>query len=161
MTGIGDPLGTTRASRFTNTSSGTLTITQTVPVPGFVTCAFSAFLRASSGGSGFAMVRTDGSTTTTDPVSPGGVWSRFSLGSTYASSISTSCDFSLVVPSGTTVDVFGMQVEAQPSAGLYVVSTSETAVYPNSRFDSNELKVTGTGPNQSSIQFSIFSKASQ
>ncbi len=160
-TGIDDPLGTTRASRLVNTSAGTLEITQTVPIPGSVTCAFSVYLRAVSGGTGFQMTGTDGSTVNAQQVAPNTGWTRFSLTTGFASSTSTECDFSVSMPSGTTLDVFAMQLDPQPAPGTYVSSTSETGVYPNCRFNSNQITVVGTGPNQSSIQLSIISKASQ
>jgi hypothetical protein len=83
------------------------------------------------------------------------------LHSAFASSISTSCDYSILVPAGQTVDLFGLQLEPQTSPGKYVANTSETGVYPNTRFDTSALAVTATGPGQSALTVSLLSKASR
>jgi hypothetical protein len=158
-TQIDDPLGTNRASRLVNTSLGELNVTQSVQVPGSVYCAFSVYLRSQY--SGFQMIRDDGSNSVPLPVAPSSSWQRFSLNNAYAASSSTSCNFSISIPPGTMIDLFGFQLDAQPFPGTYVVSTNETGVYPSARFDSNQITVTGTGLGQSSTQVSIISKASQ
>ena len=163
-TGIDDPFGTNRASRLTNTSQAVLTITQTVGVPGSVECALSAYLRSGPGmtvADSVPMTRTDGSTIAIQTVQPDGLWQRFSLSTLFASSISTSCDFSIGVPSGASLDLFGLQVDAQPLPGKYVQSTSETGVFPEARFESNSVSVISTGPGQSSLKVSVMSKASE
>jgi hypothetical protein len=158
--GVGDPFGTTRASRLVNTSGASLSATQTIPIPGSAWAAFSVYLRASQG-EGFQMTRTDGSSVSSLTPSVGGSWNRFTLSSVFASSVSTNCDFSLSVPAGATLDVFGFQVDAQPSAGIYVQNTGESGVYPNARFDLDQLTVTATGLGQSSMELSILSEASR
>lgn len=157
---IDDPYGTTRASRLVNTSEGSLTLTQTVQIPGFVTCAFSVYLRAVTGSAGFQMIATDGSSSVSLPVGVSTNWARFTLSAGFAASTSSSFNLSVLLPSGATLDVFGMQLESQPLAGTYVPSTAETGVYPNCRFDSNQVSIVGTGPQQSNLTLSIVSKAS-
>lgn len=159
--GIVDPFGTTRASRLTNTSQGTLTLIQTVPLPGTVWCAFSVYMQAVTPGVTIQLTRTDRSTVDAASYQPEATWVRFSLGNFFASSISTSCDFSITIPSGASVNIFGFQLDAQPSPATYVLSTNETGVYPNCRFDIDALGVSATAPGRSSVQMSILSKANQ
>ncbi len=156
---IDDPFGTDRATRVLNNSLAALTITQTVAIPGSIYCAFSVYLRSQY--AGFQLIRDDGSNSVPLPVSPTPSWQRFSLNTAYASSISTSCDFSISIPPGVSLDVFGLQLDAQPFPGTYVTSLQENGVYPGARFDTNQLTVVGTGPGQSNLQMSILSKASQ
>lgn len=158
--GIDDPFGTARASRLTNTSGGNLTITQTAGVPGIINTAFSAYLRAKGPLNGVGLARTDGSTNTFVPLQPSTSWTRFSLNTAFASSISMTSDFSIAIPPGASLDLFGLQVDAQPFPGKYVTSVAETGVFPSARFDSNKVNVIATDVGQSSIKLSICSKAS-
>lgn len=159
--GIADPFGTSRASRITNMSAADLSVAQTVTVPGAFSCAFSVYLRGSQT-STVTLSRTDGSNVSSPVViETASGWVRANTSSAFASSASFLCTFSLSIPSGATVDVFGFQVEAQPSHGTYIPSTNETGVHPDCRFDMDQLTVTSTGPGQSSTRVSILSKASQ
>src|SRR5277367_1228741 len=83
-TQIADPFGTNRASRLTNTSAGTLTLTQTIPMPGTLNCAFSLYLRQIQTTT-FTLSRTDGSTVRSLDVDPSSVWGRYALSSLFAS----------------------------------------------------------------------------
>ena len=159
---VDDPFGTTRASQITNNSAAALNVTQTVGVPGTVQCTFSIYLRLRQGSSmvGFLLTKTDGSTIQTVVPNVTSSWSRFSLSSAFASSISDSCEFSVTLPAGAVLDVFGAQLDAQPAAGKYISTTSETGVFPNARFDSQALTVVSTSPGQGTISVSIVSESS-
>jgi hypothetical protein len=158
--GIDDPYGTARATRLTNSTGAALTVTQTVALPGSVTAAFSVFLRAAQP-AGFQVTRTDGSTVSSHSPAVSGSWNRFVVSSLFASSTSSSSDFAVSIPAGASLDVFGFQVDAQPAAATYVISTSESGIYPAARFAMNSLAMTVTGPGESSVQMSILSKSSQ
>jgi hypothetical protein len=158
--GITDPFGTVRASHLSNPSPGSLLLTQTVQIPGSIWCAFSLYLRASQPFA-FQMSRTDGSTVTTQAVDPTGSWQRFSLSSIFSSSTSEQCDFSLTLPPGAAVDIFGAQLDAQPFAGKYIQNLLQTGVYLTCRFNVDQLTVVATGPSQSSVNIAIVSKTSE
>jgi len=153
-----DPFGTNRATLVTNTSSAPLTLTQTVAVPGTLTCAFSVYLQGLQM-SGVQLIRTDGTTSAAQSVSPSPGWVRAYLQSTFAASQSASCDFSLVMPPGASLTVFGFQLDAQPMPGTYVGSTLQSGVYPACRFDSDSVTVTATAPGQNNVHLAILSKA--
>jgi hypothetical protein len=61
------------------------------------------------------------------------------------------------LPAGATLDLFGLQVDAQPAAGTYVQNTGESGVYPNARFDTDQITLVATAFGQSSLQMSIVS----
>jgi hypothetical protein len=158
--GIADPYGTTRASQLTNSSLGVLSVTQTLGVPGFTTCALSVYAR-SDASIQLTLTRSDGSNIESALLQTSPVWTRFSLSTAFASSISTSCNFSLELPAGATVDIFGFQVEPQPMPGTYVETSSYTGIYPNTRFDGSQITVTATDPGQSSLTVSLLSPSAQ
>ena len=58
---------------------------------------------------------------------------------------------------GGQVDLFGAQVETQPSAEKYKKSVDRGGVYPSSRFNQDALMFTTTGPNQHSSKIHIIS----
>jgi hypothetical protein len=52
--------------------------------------------------------------------------------------------FGLSIPPATTVQVCGLQAEAQPAAGVYKSTTDTGGVFPNSRFDQDSMDITAT-----------------
>ena len=156
--GLLDALGGSNGHRLTNTAEATLAITQTVPLPGSITCAFSVYMRAASPVT-CSLARIDGSTVRTIQVQLTPTWNRYFLTSVFPSSISTHCDFSLSIPSGQTIEVFGFQLDAQPYPGQYVSTLSQSGVYPQSRFGQDELVIVSTGPDQSHAATSVVSRS--
>ena len=159
-TGIEDPYNTTRASRVTNNSLGGLSLTQTLAIPGSISCAFSVYART-SGASGATLTRSDASNSESSLLQPGPFWTRFSLNTAFSSSQSPASNFSLDLPAGQTIDLFGFQVEPQPMPGKYVMTSAYAGIYPGSRFDGNQVVVTATGPGQSSLAISLVSPSAQ
>jgi hypothetical protein len=158
--GIADPMGGAAAIQVVNSSQTSLPVTQSVSIPGQYTCAFSVYLRSSSGPCTVMLSRSDGNNTASQSVSPSLAWTRFYISSTFASSQSTLGEFSLEVPAESTVDVFGLQVDAQPHPGTYLPTTSANATYPSARFDMNQVTVVSTGPSQNNLRVNILSPAS-
>jgi hypothetical protein len=66
-----------------------------------------------------------------------------------------SISFGIALGPGTTVDVFGMQVEAQPGASLYKRTAEAGGVYPNARFRDDVMTITTIGPNRHSCEMDI------
>jgi hypothetical protein len=158
--GIADPMGGTAAFQVVNSLETSLPITQSVAIPGQYTCAFSAYLRSSSVPCTVALSRSDGNNTTSQSVSPSSAWTRFFLSTAFASSQSTLCEFSLVIPAESAVNVFGFQVDAQPHPGTYLPTASANATYPSARFDMNQVTVVSTGASQNNLRVNILSQAS-
>jgi hypothetical protein len=148
---IDDPLGSARATRFTNGGSGSLGITQTVQVPGAWKCCWSVYLRSDAPET---LVMTRDSTSLSLNVT--NVWQRFQLSNTTGSS-GNSSDFGLTIPAGAQIDLFGPQVEAQAGASTYIPTLSATGVFPNTRFDSDALQIKVDGPNRSSSKIALMS----
>jgi hypothetical protein len=61
------------------------------------------------------------------------------------------------LPPGCGLDLFGLQLEAQPGPGAYKKTRDIAGVYPVSRFDQDSLTSTATGFNQYSTSVTIVS----
>jgi hypothetical protein len=66
-----------------------------------------------------------------------------------------SISFGIALNPGTTVDVFGFQVEAQIAASLYKETSETSGVYPNARFQSDAFTITTVGPDRNSCELDI------
>jgi hypothetical protein len=62
--------------------------------------------------------------------------------------------FGLEIPAGATVDILGMQLEAQGAASVYRASTV-SGVYEGARFADDALEITTTGVNQHSCTVNV------
>lgn len=139
-TGVADPLGTTRATTIVNAGSTADGIDQVLPVPGNFQYCLSAWVRSASGSSVTLVI---GGSTSTVPSSP--VWNRVALGASGGSSSASSVTFGLQLAAGGSVDVFGLQVEAQLAPSDYKVTGAAGGVYSEARFASDQLLVTAQG----------------
>lgn len=155
--GTTDPLTTSRATTLTNTSAAALSIAQTISLPGAVTACFSVYLRCAAAAP-VQLTRNDGVSTVTQPFALGADWQRVTLRSTIAGGVGP-CTFSLTIPAGYAVDIFGFQVVAQPGAGQYVATGAIGGLYPATCFDSDELRIIRTDYNQNSCQVQLVSRA--
>jgi hypothetical protein len=151
--GIGDPLGSSRATRITNTGSGDLNLVQTLPLPGTWTCCWSIYLRSDVSQT-VHLLRDSNETAVTS----GPDWQRFHYNSAGSASGTTS-DFGVTFPAGSSINVFGAQVEVQAAASTYIPTNSSSGIYPNTRFDSDTLRVRLDAPNSNSCDVTLFSNA--
>jgi hypothetical protein len=145
--GQSDPAGGSAATRLTGGGSAGF-LRQTLAIPAAFhynasvwarTTATAAKLRVSDTGGLLVETSFDGSN----------VWKRYSVGS-HLSSLSELTDYSIVVPAAASVDVYGPQLEAQPSASLYKRTLKQAGVYPRARFDMDVLADRATGVDQHS-----------
>ena len=155
--GLGDPSGTTRASQLSNGGQAPARIQQTIEAPGKYQYAFSAYLR-NAGASTITLFASAGAAESSACCEAGPDWRRFCLKAEPGGAEET-VRFGLEVPVGGAVEVFGLQVEAQPSASVYQRSTSRGGVYANSRFAEDVLEISATGPGEHSGTVRIFSMA--
>jgi hypothetical protein len=137
--GIGDPLGTARATRVVNGGIAAEAVTQALAVPGNYRYCLSAWAKTVGG----SLVTLTASTTganvaTTFPLSTD--WLRISTAVNLAQS-TTSVTFGAQLAAGATVDLFGMQVEAQPAPSDYKMTGTDGGVYASARFASDSLAV--------------------
>jgi hypothetical protein len=150
--GVSDPLGTQRATTVTNTGSGSLSLVQTVQVPGSYLCCFSFFARSAAA---VNLSLTRGAVS--QSFSPSNSWRQFSLAITTSDGNPTS-NFGVMLPAGAQIDLFGLQVEAQPAPSLYVQTLDQGGVYPATRFQSDSIPFTADAPNSNSCKLSLYSR---
>ncbi|HEX4133653.1 MAG TPA: hypothetical protein VHY84_03450 [Bryobacteraceae bacterium] len=149
---VADPLGTQRASSLTNTGQGTQSLRQSLGVSGDYVACFSAYLRSSVSGS--VTLQRDG---TAHMVTVGPSWQRFFVNGTGVAGASQST-FSIVLAAGQTIDVWGLQLEAQPYPSLYKQTSAPLGIYEETYFAGDELAVTSTGVGFSSCEITLISR---
>ena len=147
--GLADPLGGTSAYQISNPTAAILTLQQLINAPASLDYCLSVY--ASSGSSPDVWLIL-GSAMQTQPIGP--QWSRL----VYAGQLqdtSDSISFGIGLDPGATVNIFGMQVEAQVTASLYKQTFETGGVYPNARFRDDTLSVTAVGPGRYSCELDI------
>jgi hypothetical protein len=144
---VADPLGTTKASRVLNNSPTTQTLGQATQVPGLAQACFSVYLWSANPTS-VTLTRSAGTQSQSVAAAVTAVWQRFSLSGSLAAAPDNST-FGIAFPAGAAVEVLGPQVDAQVTPSTYVMSTGQSGVYTNARFDMPQLDVIATGPNRS------------
>jgi hypothetical protein len=68
-------------------------------------------------------------------------------------------EFAVSIPPGATVELFGLQAEAQPNASAYRCTASRGGSYPLARFDQDTLRIETAGPNNHGTNVRIASPA--
>jgi len=152
-----DPYNGSRATRVINATSSSQSITQVTQIPGLSQTCFSIFLRSASP-IPVTLVRTAGSQTASIEVEAASDWTRVSL-SNCCSLATDSSRYGINIPGGSTLEVFGPQVDGQKNASPYLPNNQSTAnVFPNARFDMNQLDITAVGPNRNACVLEIRSR---
>jgi hypothetical protein len=146
--GVADPAGGTNAWHLSNAGAAPQSIVQTLNAPGGYTYCVSAYAR-SSGGSLVTVLLGNNRT----PVTVGSTWTRI-VASGHGDATADSIAFGLELPAGGSLDVFGMQVEAQPSASGYKASTTG-GVYENAYLSEDTFSFTTTDVNRHSATVNI------
>jgi hypothetical protein len=142
-TGESDPLGTTRATRVTNAGAATAAVAQALNVPGNFQYCFSVWARTI----GTSSVTLEASTTggsLSQTFALSGAWVRVSIAGNLGQT-TTQVTFGAELSVGATVDLFGMQVEAQLGPSDYKQTTARGGVYAKARFGSDKITVTAQG----------------
>jgi hypothetical protein len=134
--GEGDPFGSTRATRVTNSGLAAESMSQTLGVPGSFHYCLSVWARTSGTS---AVTLTIGSFAKTFALN--GTWKRISM-STNLGTSATSVTFAAQLDAGGVVDLFGMQVEAQLAASDYKMTENRGGLYAKARFGQDQLSVT-------------------
>jgi hypothetical protein len=141
--GIGDPLGTTRATRVVNASSSIGAVAQTLAVPGTFRYALSVWAKT-TGASIVTLSATTAGGSATQVFELTSLWRRVFLEISLGLN-TESVAFGAVLEAGASVDLFGMQVEAQRGASDYQMTGGTGGVYGQARFTEDELTVTARG----------------
>jgi hypothetical protein len=137
--GIADPFGTTRASRVMNSGQTAQGLTQVLAAPGTFTYCMSAWVRSDA-----AAGVTLSFGTISKHVAAGTQWQRVFLAGS-AGQAADGVSFGITLNAGASADVFGVQVEAQPSPGAYKANSGAGGLYGKVRFASDRLAMTARG----------------
>jgi hypothetical protein len=136
---VQDAFGGTSGTQIANGAAAVQSVVQTTNAPATLQYCLSAYLRSDTPGTQ-ATFEIGGGAKLTASVS--GTWQRWQA--TAGGGAGEQATFGLSIPAGTTVEVCGLQTEAQPAAGVYKNTTAMGGVFPNSRFDQDTLGITAT-----------------
>jgi hypothetical protein len=142
-TGVTDPFGTTRATGVANAGAGVEAITQTLAVPGTFQYCLSVWARTSSGSNVTLSIATTGGSAT-KIFALGTQWTRISLAANLGQS-TEAVTFGAQLAAAGSIDLFGMQVEAQLGRSDYKLTGTVGGVYAGARFGADTIAVTAQG----------------
>jgi hypothetical protein len=136
-TGIADPMGGTGATRVINAGDVGQAVAQVLDVPGNFQYSISVWARTQGGSNATLMAQTTGAIATL-PIQLNGNWKRFNLSINLGQQTS-SVTFGVSLDGGASVDLFGMQVDAQIGPSDYKRTGAGGGVYSRARFTSDSL----------------------
>jgi hypothetical protein len=145
---VADPRGGTRAWRLSNGGGAAQSAGQTLAAPGGYQYCLSAYVRAATATSVRLTVGSQGAgrAVTSD-------WTRLAWTSS-GDAQATSVRFGVEIGAGDTVEVYGLQVEAQTAASGYKAST-RGGVYEGAHLGDDALTITTTSVNRNSCTVKI------
>ena len=147
--GVADPMGGTAACQVGNPTAATLMLQQSINAPASLNYCLSLYARSNQSTQVW-LVR--GSATDPQAVSP--EWTRL-MSAGQLQDAADSISFGIALDPGATVDIFGIQAEAQTAASLYKQTAETGGVYPNARFRDDALTITTVGPSRHSCELDI------
>ena len=150
--GITDPMGTKRASSISNPSAGTQALQQSLEISGDYVVCFSLWIRSDAAAT--ILLQRDNAQTS---VTTGPAWKREFL-STRGTAGATQSTFSVAIPAGQTIDLWGLQVEAQPYASVYKPTSTPEGIFEETWFENDELTITNTSMGLSSCEIRLISR---
>ncbi len=144
VTGTADPNGSTGAVTLTNASQSAAQIMQPVAGPASYQYTVSAYVHAGAAQT-VGLVAAAGATSSVQTFAVNSAWTRVQY--TAALNIAAGgVSFGLQLQPGACVDVFGLQVEAQPNAGPYKRTLAAGGVFRKARFEQDTLAVRAQAP---------------
>lgn len=147
--GLPDPLGGSAAFQAGNTSGALQQIVQSLEAPASAEYCLSVYARSDQSTRAWLIRGSE-----IDARTLGQAWTRVTSAGG-APSQAGSITFGIAVDPGSTIEVFGIQVEAQTAASLYKRTADKGGVYPNARFRDDTLTITTVGPNRHSCELDI------
>ena len=145
---VTDPRGGTRAWRVRNSGGASQAIAQTLAAPGSCQYCLTAYLRAEAATNVRMWI---GASSRSQSVTA--AWNRLVVPST-PDEEATSIQCGIEVAALGAVEVYGMQLEAQPGPSGYK-ATSRGGVYENAHLRDDVLAITKTGVNRHSCTVNI------
>lgn len=150
--GAGDPLGTQRASTVSNPNPGSQALQQTLGISGNYVACFSAYLWSS-----VAATVTLQRDSTQVSVNVGPAWTRAYVSGQGTSGAAQST-FSVIFSAGQAINIWGLQVEAQPYPSAYKQTNTAVGIYEETYFAGDELTMVSTAPGLSSCEITLLSR---
>ena len=138
--GIVDPLGTTRATRLVNTGQAEAGLAQMLNAPGDFQYCLSVWVRSTSGSALTLAVAN-----VTKSFAAGSQWRRVCVSANPGQTGATTVTFAAQIAAGGSVELFGMQAEAQLGPSDYKMTGARGGVYSKARFGSDQITVTAQG----------------
>ncbi len=142
--GVADPFGGTGATRLVNSSTVTQKVEQALAVPCWYQYCLSGWIRSDSGGE-VTLFGRSGSSGDARTVRGQSGWRRVSL-PVKLGGRDELMRFGLETGGNQSVEVYGLQVEAQAAASGYKRTRSRSGVYRTARFGQDVLEVVAEGP---------------
>lgn len=153
--GQDDPKGGSGAIRLINSAQTTQHIVQKQAVPGNYQYCLSVFLQSPQPTNVELLAISGGQEQATTAIANAS-WGRAVLPFQFASE-GDGLSVGIRMAAGQMVSVFGLQLEAQPGAGLYKKTRDRGGVHPNCRFDQDILQWNATSMNQFACQVKLVS----
>jgi len=138
--GIADPFGTARATRVVNTGQANAGLTQILNVPGDFQYCLSVWVRTTSGSEVTLAVANS-----SESFAAGTQWKRVYLSANPGQAGAATVSFAVRIAAGGSVELFGIQAEAQLGPSDYKITGATGGVYPKARFGSDQITVTAQG----------------
>ena len=146
--GIGDPLGTNRATQISNAGAATQRIDQTISAPAWFHYCFSFYARSDQASS-ISIFRSTTVSEESTVVSTDSSWRRVQQAG-QSQSAEEAVTFGIGLAPGGSVEVYGLQVEAQPGPSAYRMTLTRSGIHANARFDDDVLHMIEDAPDQHS-----------
>ncbi|MDX2153228.1 MAG: hypothetical protein SFV54_20960 [Bryobacteraceae bacterium] len=143
--GYTDPMGGSSAWRTVNTSVADQRLTQILNCPQGYTYCFSAYVRSDVVDS-IRLVQSVAGSSLLKERSTGPAWRRVWLSGAPGQG-GEGVEFGLELAAGSAVEVFGLQVDAQPNPAVYRRTTNRGALIQNARYADDSLQFTATDNN--------------
>ena len=143
---VADPFGGSNAARADNRSAATLNVAQQSQIPGSVQTCFSVYLRANAPVT-VTLTQSAGNGSRSMAATVPTTWQRFYVSGMFPG-VTASLRFAITIPAGTSVELFGPQVDAQVTPSRYVASTGWSGVCTSARFDGAQMDRIAAGPNR-------------
>ncbi len=150
---IADPLGASGAVSVSNGSQAQQSVQQTLTVPAWFQYAVSVYARSGSAAQ-VTLFASGGGSPLYKAIPIGSAWQRLEC-AVMPEGTAETVSFGVTLNGGSTVELFGLQVDAQASASKYKKTAAKGGVYPSAFFMDDALTVTTDGLNQNSCTLRI------
>lgn len=138
--GVADPFGTARAAGVVNAGQASAGLTQILNVPGNFQYCLSVWVRSTSGSAVTLTIANSSKS-----FAAGTQWMRVYISANPGQAGATTVAFGMQLAAGGSVQLFGMQAEAQLGPSDYKLTGATGGVYPKARFGSDQISVTAQG----------------